>query len=210
MGKKVGLVDLTTGQLGSRGTPVIRLSEAEKAAKILGLHFRENLEMEDGFFLNNFEHQEKIIRSLRKFQPEIVITNAVNDRHPDHGKAAKLVSDACFYSGLRRIETVENGFSQEAWRPKAVYHAIQDRYIAPDFVVDVTAFVEQKFQSILAYDSQFYNPDSTEPDTPISSQSFLETVKGRMRDFGRSINVDFAEGFTVERPPGVHDITQLV
>ena len=209
LGKNVGIVDLTSGQLGSRGTPNIRLAEAEKAAEIMGLSVRENLGMQDGFFQNDPEHQKKIIHAIRKFRPDIVVTNAIQDRHPDHGRSSKLVSDACFYSGLRRIETIEKGERQEHWRPKVVYHGIQDRYIHPDFVVDVSTFVDKKFQAIQAYGSQFYNPDSSEPETPISTQSFLESVKARMRDYGRLINVDFAEGFTAERPVGVADITQL-
>ncbi len=210
LGKKVGMVDLTSGQLGSRGTPTIRLAEAEKASQIMGLSVRENLGMEDGYFQNDPEHQKSIIKSIRKFRPEIVITNAIHDRHPDHGRSSKLVSDSCFYSGLRRIETIDKGEKQEEWRPKAVYYGVQDRYIHPDFVVDVGAFVDKKFEAIQAYGSQFYNPESSEPETPISSQAFLESIKARMRDYGRLINVDFAEGFTAERPIGIDDITQLV
>ena len=209
-GKKVGIVDLTLGQLGSRGTPMIRLAEAEQAAKILGLAIRENLEMEDGYFENNQAHRLKVIEAIRKFKPEIVITNAVNDRHPDHGRASKLVAEACFYSGLHRIKSIDQGKEQESWRPKAVYYAVQDRYIHADFVIDVSPYVEKKFEAIQAFESQFYRADSNEPETPISSQAFLESVKARMRDYGRLINVEFGEGFTSERPIGIKDLTQLI
>jgi len=210
MGKKVGIVDITMGQLGSRGTPMIRLAEAEAAAKVLGIEVRENLRLEDGYFENDQVHRLKVIESIRKFRPEIVITNAREDRHPDHGRASKLVSDACFFSGLRRIKSVNQGLEQKEWRPKAVYHAVQDRYIHPDFIVDVSLYVEKKFEAIMAFESQFYNPQNTEPQTPISSKEFLESVKARMRDYGRLINVEFAEGFTTERPVGVPDILELM
>lgn len=209
MGKKVGIVDLTEGQLGSRGTPETRLEEAEEASKILGLSVRENLGMEDGYFLNDAAHQKKVIEALRKHRPEIVFTNAIRDRHPDHGKASKLVADACFYSGLRRIKTAYNGKAQKAWRPKAVYNGIQDHYIRPDFIVDVSEFADKKFEAIMAFKSQFFDPNSKEPQTPISSKDFLENVRGRMRDHGRLIGVEYGEGFTVNRPVGVEDVTGL-
>ncbi len=208
-GKKVGILDLTKGELGTRGSAELRLIEAQKSAKIQGVHVRENLGMADGFFLNDEAHQRKIIEVIRKYQPEIVLSNAPSDRHPDHGRASKLISDACFYSGLRKVETTFDGLPQIAWRPKSIYNYIQDRYIDPDFVVDITPFVEQKLEAIMAFSSQFYDPNSKEPESPISSQNFIHHIKGRWSNFGRLINVDYAEGFLAERPFGVEDITQL-
>ncbi|GAB4135212.1 MAG: bacillithiol biosynthesis deacetylase BshB1 [Bacteroidia bacterium] len=208
-GYTVGIVDLTQGELGTRGNAELRLKEAQNAAEILGVSFRINLGMQDGFFKNDQEHREKIIQVIRKYQPQIILCNAVHDRHPDHGRAGQLVSEASFYAGLRRIETYENGIIQEAYRPKAVYHYIQDRTLKPDFVVDVTPFVEGKINSIMAFSSQFFDPSSEEPVTPISTPEFLETVKSKMRVFGRDIMVEFAEGFTVDRTPGVENIMQL-
>lgn len=208
-GKKVGILDLTKGELGSRGSGELRLQEAEKAAQLLGVAVRENLGFEDGFFQNDKTHQLKIIEIIRKYQPDVVLANAPKDRHPDHGRAAQLVSEACFYSGLVKVETEFDGKNQELWRPKAVYHYIQDRFLQPDFVVDVTGFVDQKMEAIMAFSSQFYNPASDLPETPISNQQFLDFVKARMANFGRDINVDYAEGFTVERVVGVEDIMKL-
>ncbi len=209
-GKKVGILDLTEGELGSRGDAEIRLKEATKAAKILGVEVRENIGLADGFFENNKASQIEIIKILRKYQPDIVLANAVADRHPDHGRAAQLISDSCFYSGLVKVETIIDSVPQSKWRPNAVYHYIQDRLIKPDFVVDVTDFVDKKMEAIQAFSSQFYNPDSTEPKTPISGKEFLDFVKGRMANMGREIGVDYAEGFTVERPLGISDITKLI
>ena len=208
-GKKVGILDLTKGELGSRGSGELRLIEAANSAKILGVSIRENLGYPDGFFVNDKEHQLGIIQILRKYQPDVVLSNAPKDRHPDHGRASQLVSEACFYSGLVRIETEYNGLNQELWRPKAVYNYIQDRFLKPDFVVDVTPFIDQKMESILAFSSQFYNPESELPETPISSKKFFNFIKARMANFGRDINVDYAEAFTVERLIGVEDITLL-
>ncbi len=208
-GKKVGILDLTKGELGSRGSGELRLLEADRSAKILGVSIRENLGFADGFFTNDKEHQLGIIKILRKYQPEVVLANAPKDRHPDHGRASQLVSEACFYSGLVRIETDIDGESQELWRPKAVYHYIQDRFLKPDFVVDVTDHVDIKMESIMAFSSQFYNPESELPETPISSKKFMDFIKARMANFGRDINVDYAEGFTVDRVIGVEDITLL-
>ncbi len=210
LGKKVGILDLTKGELGTRGTASIRKMEAAKAAKILGVSFRECLGMRDGAFQNDSRHQLEIIKKLRQHRPEIIICNAVQDRHPDHGRAAQLVSEACFYSGLRKITSTLKGKNQEVWRPKAIYHSIQDRYIKPDFVVDITSFAEKKMQAIQAFASQFYNPDSKEPQTPISSENFLESVKARMIELGRVIGAPYAEGFTVERYPGVNNLFDLV
>lgn len=209
LGKKVGIVDLTRGELGTRGSAEIRDQEAAKAAKILNLSIRENLNFRDGFFVNDEKHQLEIIRSIRKFKPEIVICNAVNDRHIDHGKGSKLVSDACFLSGLPKIKTDYDGVQQEAWRPKLVYHYVQWINLEPDFVVDVTGFMDIKMESILAYSSQFYNPDADEPETPITSKNFLDSVKYRAQDLGRLIGTEFAEGFTVERYLAVNSLGDL-
>jgi bacillithiol biosynthesis deacetylase BshB1 len=209
-GKKVGIVDLTQGELGSRGTKETRFQEAEEASKIMGIHFRENLKMADGFFLHDRGNLMKIIEQIRRFQPEIVFANAIGDRHPDHGRAAKLVSEASFYAGLIKIETTYDGQHQLPYRPKAVYHYIQDRYIKPSFVIDVTEFAERKFEAIKAFKTQFFDPNSTEPVTPISGDEFFDFLKGRMEEFGRPIGVKYAEGFTVERLLGVDDINALV
>jgi len=208
-GKKVGVLDLTHGELGSRGSGELRLVEATNSAKILGLSARENLGFADGFFRNTKENQIEIIKILRKYQPDVVLCNAPKDRHPDHGRASEMVSEACFYSGLVRIETALDGTSQALWRPKAVYHYIQDRYLKPDFVVDVSGFVDQKIKAIMAFSSQFYNPASELPETPISSKKFMDFIKARMANFARDISTDYAEGFTVDRTIGVEDITQL-
>ncbi len=209
MGYSTGIIDLTQGELGSRGTKETRKAEAEAAAKILGLSARVNLKMADGFFTHSEENLLLLVQQIRRFKPEIVLLNAVTDRHPDHGRGSKLASEACFLAGLRRIETSWEGEEQEAHRPKAVYHYIQDRYLKPDFVVDVTDFVEQKFDSIKAYKTQFWDPNSSEPKTPISGEEFFEFLRGRMAEFGRSMGAQYAEGFTVERIPGVDSLFQL-
>jgi bacillithiol biosynthesis deacetylase BshB1 len=198
-GKKVGIIDLTQGELGTRGTAETRKVEADNAAKILGVHVRENLKMADGFFQNDEQHQRKIIEVIRKYQPNIILCNAPEDRHPDHGRSAKLVSDAAFLSGLRKIVTNWNGKMQDAWRPSYVFHYIQARYLKPDFVVDISAHHAIKLQSILAYSTQFHNPNSSEPQTYISSQQFLDTVKSRDQMWGQQIGVQFAEGFISEK-----------
>lgn len=210
LGKKVGIIDLTRGELGTRGSVEIRNNEAEKASKILGLFVRENLDMRDGFLVNDEKHQLKIIEILRKYKPEIVLCNAIDDRHIDHAKASKLVSDACFLSGLIKIETTINGKLQDAWRPKLVYHYIQWKIIEPDFVVDISNFIDQKEASILAYSSQFYNPNSNEPETPIATKNFLESIHNRSREFGRIIGTEYAEGFTVERYLAVKSLGDLI
>ncbi|NKI32087.1 bacillithiol biosynthesis deacetylase BshB1 [Croceivirga thetidis] len=211
-GKKVGIVDLTRGELGTRGTAEIRDSEAENAAQILGVSIRENLEFDDGFFVNDKKHQLSIIRCIRKYRPEIVLCNAVDDRHIDHGKGSKLVSDSCFLSGLVKIDTKLDGDDewQEPWRPKAVYHYIQWKNLVPDILVDVSGFIDTKTKSILAYASQFYDPESKEPSTPISSKNFIDSVNYRARDLGRLIGTEYAEGFTVERFPAVDSIFDLI
>lgn len=210
LGKKVGIVDLTRGELGTRGSVPIRDAEAKKAAEILGISIRENLSMRDGFFVNDEAHQMKIIQKIRQYQPEIVICNAIDDRHIDHGKGSKLVSDACFLSGLRRIETNLDGVSQEAWRPKVVYHYIQWKNIEPDFVVDITDFIDKKTASILAYSSQFYTENSNEPVTPIATKNFLESIHYRSQDLGRIVGVEYAEGFTAERYLAVNSLADLM
>ena len=209
LGKKVGVVDLTRGELGTRGSAAIRDQEANAAAKILGVVARENLEMRDGFFVNDEKHQLEIIKMIRKYQPEIVLCNAIDDRHIDHGKGSKLVSDACFLSGLMKIETELEGKEQAAWRPKIVYHYIQWKNIEPDFVLDITGFTDKKIESILAYGSQFYDPNSKEPESPISSKNFLESLNYRSRDLGRLAGVEHAEGFTVERYLAVNSLADL-
>tara|TARA_R110001592_G_scaffold231794_1_gene488963 strand:- start:1666 stop:2382 length:717 start_codon:yes stop_codon:yes gene_type:complete len=208
-GKTVGILDLTVGELGSRGSGELRLVEANNAGKVLGVKFRENIGLADGFFENDKESQLEIIKIIRKYQPEVVLANAVKDRHPDHGRASKLISDACFYSGLLKIETELKGEKQEKWRPKSVYHYIQDRLINPDFVVDVTPFVDKKIEAIKCFSSQFFDPNSTEPQTPISGEQFFDFIKARMMQYGREIGVDYAEGFTAERYIGVEDIMGL-
>lgn len=209
LGKKVGIIDLTRGELGTRGSVEIRNAESAKASEILGVSVRENLDMRDGFFVNDEAHQLKIIQMIRKYQPDIVLCNAIRDRHIDHGKGSKLVSDACFLSGLRKIETMVDGKSQEAWRPKVVYHYIQWENITPDFVVDITDFVAQKTASILAYSSQFYSEGSNEPVTPIATKNFLESVHYRSQDLGRLVGVEHAEGFTTERHLAVNCLSDL-
>jgi len=209
LGKKVGIIDLTRGELGTRGSVEIRNSESAKASEILGVSVRENLDMRDGFFINDEAHQLKIIQMLRKYRPEIVLCNAITDRHIDHGKGSKLVSDACFLSGLVKIETELNGEKQQAWRPKVVYHYIQWQNIEPDFVVDISGFLDKKMESVLAYGSQFYDPNSKEPVTPITSKTFLDSVKYRAEDLGRLVGVEYAEGFTTERYLAVNSLGDL-
>ena len=198
-GKKVAIVDLTQGELGTRGTNVTRAQEAASASEILGISARENLKMKDGFILNSEEYQIQIVKMIRKYQPEIVLANAVDDRHPDHAKAAKLVSDACFLSGLVKIETELDGENQKQWRPKQVFHYIQWKHITPDFVIDISDFMEKKIEACLAYKTQFYDPDSKEPMTPIATKDCLESLTYRAQDLGRLSGVEFAEGFTTEK-----------
>jgi len=209
-GKKVGIIDLTQGELGTRGSAELRKVEATNAAEILGASIRENLGFADGFFINDKEHQLEIIRMLRKYQPDVVLCNAVDDRHIDHGKGSKLVSDACFLSGLQKIETYLDGKKQEKWRPKLVYHYIQWKNLEPDFVVDVTGFMKQKMDAVMAYSSQFFDPNSKEPQTPISSRNFTDSIEYRARDLGRLIGTEYAEGFTVERYLAVDSLDKLI
>jgi len=209
-GKKVGILDLTQGELGTRGSAEIRKQEATAAATILGISVRENLALADGFFKNDKDSQLEVIRMLRKYRPEIVFCNAIDDRHIDHGKGSHLASDACFLSGLRRIETEVDGVQQEAWRPKLVYHYIQWIEIEPDIVVDVSGYMEKKLASVFAYKSQFYDPNSAEPETPISSKNTLDSLSYRNRNFGRLIGTEAGEGFTVERYAAVNSIFDLI
>ena len=209
LGKKVGIIDLTRGELGTRGSVAIRNEESAKASEILGVTVRENLDMRDGFFVNDEAHQLKVIQAIRKYQPDVVLCNAITDRHIDHGKGSKLVSDACFLSGLIQIKTELNGEAQQAWRPKLVYHYIQWQTIEPDFAVDISGFMDKKMDSVLAYGSQFYDPNSKEPVTPITSKNFLNSVIYRAQDLGRLVGVEYAEGFTVERYLTVNSLGDL-
>ncbi|MAW66227.1 MAG: bacillithiol biosynthesis deacetylase BshB1 [Flavobacteriales bacterium] len=210
MGYKVGIIDLTQGELGTRGTFKTRKEESIKASKILGIHQRENLKMQDGFFESSEINKRKIISAIRRYQPKIVLTNSVKDRHPDHAKASSLVSEACFLSGLPKISTELNGEIQFSWRPEAVYNYIQDYYIEPNFIVDVSNQMDLKLKAIKAYKTQFYDPKSTEPETPISGEDFLEFIKARARNFGRLIKTEYAEGFTVEVPLKIQDIVKTI
>lgn len=209
-GKKVGILDLTRGELGTRGSAEIRDQEATNAAKILGVSVRHNLALADGFFQNNKAAQLEVIHYIRKYKPEIVLCNAVDDRHIDHPKGSNLASDASFLSGLRRIETTDNGVLQEAWRPKQVYHYIQWRDSIPDFVVDITGFQKKKMEAIYAYKSQFFDPNSEEPMTPIASKNATDSMEYRNRNLGRLIGTEAAEGFTVERYAAVDSIFDLI
>ena len=209
-GKTVGLLDLTKGELGTRGSGELRLIEAANAAKMIGAIFRKNLGMADGFFQYSKENILKIIPVIRACQPEIILANSITDRHPDHGRAAKLVADACFYSGLVKVETRDdNGQLQERWRPKALYHYIQDRNRVPDFVVDITEYVDKKEELILAFRSQFFDPDSTELATPISGKDFLDFLRAKARTYGRAATFEYAEGYNVDRTIGVRDLFDL-
>jgi bacillithiol biosynthesis deacetylase BshB1 len=199
-GKKVGIIDLTLGELGTRGTVDIRRQEAANSARILGLSARENLEMPDGFFDQTRENLEKIIRVIRHYKPDIVLANAVSDRHPDHARGSEIVSRACFLSGLVKIPTTRDGQEQERWRPQVIYHYVQFRYLKPDFVVDISNFMDQKLEAIQAFKSQFYDPENKQPKTMISSAKFLDYIKARAAEYGAAIEVPFGEGFVTERP----------
>ncbi len=210
LGNTVAIIDLTRGELGTRGTAEIRDKEAAEAGKILGVSARENLNFRDGFFQNDEAHLLKVIEIIRKYRPKIVLANAPHDRHPDHGRAAKLVIDACFYSGLRRIETYQDGKPQEAWRPTSLYHYIQFVELKPDFIVDVSGFVQKKVEAMMAYSSQFYDPSSSEPETVISSKQFMESVTQRAANWGRLIGVEHGEGFILSRDLGIKNLFDLV
>jgi bacillithiol biosynthesis deacetylase BshB1 len=209
-GKKVGIVDLTKGELGTRGTTSQRLKEAQLAAEVMGIEVRENLGMADGFFENNKENQFAIIETIRKYQPSIIFCNAPEDRHPDHGRAAQLVVDSAFLAGLVKIQSTHNGVAQAPWRPTQVFHYIQSRNLTPSFVVDISAFMDKKMESILAHSSQFYDPNSTEPETFISGNAFLEFVKGRAKELGHQIGVAYAEGFITQKLLGIRSFEAII
>jgi bacillithiol biosynthesis deacetylase BshB1 len=209
-GKKVGIVDLTQGEMGTRGSAEIRAKEAKKAAEIMGLTIRENLGFKDALFPNDEAHKTEVIKMLRKYQPDVVFCNAIRDRHIDHGRASTLVSEACFLSGLEKYKTKIDGEDQVKWRPQQVYHYIQWYDIEPDFVVDISDTINTKIEAVKAYDTQFHNPNSKEPETPISSSNFMESISYRARNFGRIIGVNYAEGFTVERYIGVKSVFDLI
>jgi len=210
LGKKVGIIDLTKGELGTRGSAEIRSEESKKAAEILKVVLRENLGFQDGFFSNDKAHQLEIIKIIRKYQPDVVLCNAVKDRHIDHAKGSDLVSNACFLSGLRKVGTQIEGEDQLAWRPNRVYHYIQWKNLKPDFVVDVSGFMDIKMEAIKAYASQFYDPDSKEPDSPISGKNFIDSVVYRARDLGRLIGTEYGEGYNVERFLAVNSFDNLI
>ena len=209
-GSTVGIVDLTQGELGSRGTIETRYEEATDASKIMGVHQRVNLKMADGFFEINEHNKRLIIEQIRRFKPSIVLANAISDRHPDHARAAELVAEACFYAGLRMIETTWEGETQQAHRPKALYHYVQDYYIDPDFVVDITPYWDRKEEAIRAYKTQFFDPNSKEPKTPISGKEFFDFIKSRMMQYGRPVGALYAEGFTKTRFIGVKNLNDLL
>lgn len=212
-GKKAGVLDLTQGELGSRGSVETRYNEAAAAAMIMGVQVRENLKFRDGFFINNEEHQRQLIRMIRKYQPEIVLANSLSDRHPDHGRAGRLIADSCFFSGLVKIETTdEQGQLQKPWKPKYVFHYLQDRYHEPDFIVDISDVFEQRMKAIQAYRTQFYNSETRdkEPQTYISTPDFLESVVARARMLGKKIGVKYGEGFTTEKTIGIHTFESLI
>ena len=209
-GKKVGIVDLTAGDLGSRGTPELRLKESRDSAEVLGLHARENLGFRDGFFTVDEAHQMPIIKAVRRYRPEVVIANAPEDRHPDHGRASKLVRDAAFLSGLKMIKTEEGGKSQEHWRPKRLFYYIQDYALTPDFVIDIGAYMDKKMEAIKAFRSQFYDPDSKEPETYISTEAFLHFLEARARNVGHMVGIPFGEGFISETPLHVSSFMDLI
>lgn len=208
-GKKVGIIDFTRGELGTRGTAETRDEEAKASSEILGLHVRENLRFKDGFFKNDEEHQIELIKMVRKYQPEIILTNALHDRHPDHGRAGDLANDAIFLSGLVKIETFAEGKAQEAWRPRLVLQYIQDRYINPDIIVDISEYMDRKLDCIRAFKTQFDSPDKSQPQTYISTPEFLDSVIGRAREFGKNIGAKYGEGFTSRKLLGVDNLFNL-
>lgn len=209
-GKKVAIVDLTQGEMGTRGTAASRKTEAALSASILGVVARENLKMRDGFLVNSEEYQLRIVKMIRKYQPEIVLCNALEDRHPDHGKASSLISDACFLSGLMKVETELDGEQQKAWRPKQVFHYIQWRELKPDFVLDISGYLNKKMESCAAYHTQFFDPKSNEPVTPIATKNFLDSISYRARNLGRLAGVDAAEGFNVEKTIALKNFDGIV
>lgn len=209
-GKTVGIVDLTKGELGTRGTVATRKQEAEDAAKVLKVVVRVNLEMADGFFQNDENNQRKIIEIVRKYKPEIILCNAPEDRHPDHGRSAAMVEQAAFLSGLRKIVTHSNGNMQDAWRPKYVFHYLQDRFLEPNFVFDISDHIEKKFESIMCYTTQFYNPALNEPDTYISNPDFIDAIRARARMLGKRIGVKYAEGYITKKDIGIQSFDAII
>lgn len=209
-GKTVGIADLTKGELGTRGSAEIRTEEAAAAAKVMNIAVRINLGMADGFFANDEANQRKVIAIIRRYRPEIVLCNAPEDRHPDHGRSSKLVEDACFLAGLRKIETIENGINQEAWRPKYVFHYLQDRFLQPDFVFDISDFHDKKIEAIKCYKTQFYNPELNEPETYISNPDFLEAIKARALMLGKLIGVKYAEGYIAKKIIGINSFDSII
>lgn len=208
-GKKVGIVDFTQGELGTRGTIETRAAEAEASSKIMGLHARENIKIRDGFFKNDEPHQLEVVKMIRKYQPEIILTNALYDRHPDHGRASELANDAIFLSGLRKVQTNLEGNAQQPWRPRLVLQYIQDTYIKPDIIVDISAQMEQKIEAIKAFKTQFDSPDESEPQTYISTPEFLQSVIARAREMGKNIGAEYGEGFTSRKLLGVDNLFHL-
>jgi N-acetylglucosamine malate deacetylase 1 len=208
--KKVGILDLTEGELGTRGTAITRKSESNEASKLLSISYRENLKFRDGFFINDDNHQIELIKIIRKYKPDIVLANSISDRHPDHGKAAKLVYDACFLSGLIKIQTNYYGISQEKWRPKHIFNYIQWNEEKPDFIIDISHFLDKKVEACMAYKTQFYDPNSLEPNTPITSINFKKSIIYRAENLGRIIGCDAGEGFTSQRWIGLKDFENFV
>lgn len=209
-GMKVGVADLTRGELGTRGTPEIRAAEAQDAAAVMGLQLRDNLGLADGFFQNTKEDQLAVVTAIRKYRPDIVLANAIDDRHPDHGRAARLIADSCFLAGLRKVETFDNGQPQEAWRPKQVYHFIQDRYYKPDLVVDITPVMERKLEAIRAFKTQFLAPQGDSLQTYISSPGFFDSIIHRCRMLGKMVGVEYAEGYTSAKAIGIRSFADLI
>jgi len=217
-GKKVGIIDLTQGELGTRGTIETRYQESANAAMIMEVQVRENLKMRDGFFKNDEEHQLKLVQAIRKYQPEVVLGNILHDRHPDHGRAGHLISTACFLSGLSKLETKDDpdsyreGKAQERWRPRYLLHYLQDWYHEPDIIFDISDVFEQRMKAIEAYTSQFYNPESGDngPQTYISTPDFLDSVIARARVLGKKIGVKYGEGFISEKKIGITSLDALI
>ena len=210
LGHSCGIVDLTKGEMGTRGTVELRMVEAEKSSEILGLKVRENLGFADVKFVNDWDHQIEIIKIIRKYKPEIILANAIRDRHPDHGKGAELLQQAFFKTGLAKINTELEGMKQEPYRPRHLYHYIQNDYIEPDFIMDISSYWEKKINSIMAFKSQFYNPESKEPETFISTDRFIESIEARAKEFGHRIGVKYGEGYTMSTTPGISDLFSLV
>ncbi len=210
MGDAVGILDLTEGELGTRGSVELRYKESAASAELMGVKVRVNAKMPDGFFQNDEPNQRKIITYLRQFRPEIVIAGALEDRHPDHRKAGRLIADACFLAGLRKVETTWEGVPQEPWRPKRIYHMIQDRHYEPDFIVDISETFEEKIKAVHCFGSQFYSPGSEEPLTYIASEGFLDTIIARDVVMGKRIGVRYGEGYTSENIPGVSSLNDLL